>query len=86
MRVILDETHEEATGPGQFGNIVLKLPLPPSAFPGLWNNPDGYAKSYFERFPGYLDTGDAGIVDEEGLVFFILEWRWESAGRGAEAK
>ncbi|RUS22918.1 hypothetical protein BC937DRAFT_94967 [Endogone sp. FLAS-F59071] len=71
VRVILDETHEEATGPGQFGNIVLKLPLPPTAFPGLWNNPKGYAKSYFERFPGYLDTGDAGIVDEEGYVHIM---------------
>ncbi|RUP00762.1 hypothetical protein BC936DRAFT_140712 [Jimgerdemannia flammicorona] len=71
VRVILDETHEEATGPGQFGNIVLKLPLTPSAFPTLWNNAAGYKKSYFERFPGYLDTGDAGIVDEEGYVHIM---------------
>ena len=68
--VLKEETHEEATEPNTFGDIVLKLPLPPSAFPGLWNNVEGYSKSYFTKFPGYFDTGDAGIVDDEGYVIF----------------
>ncbi|KAF9198892.1 hypothetical protein BGZ49_000174 [Haplosporangium sp. Z 27] len=55
-------------GPGQFGNIVLKLPLPPSSLHTLWNNVQGFRKSYLSRFPGYYDTGDAGIVDEDGYV------------------
>ncbi|KAG0307509.1 hypothetical protein BGZ98_000098 [Dissophora globulifera] len=55
-------------GRGQFGNIVVKMPLPPSFLSTLWNNSDGYKKSYLSRFPGYFDTGDAGIVDEEGHV------------------
>ncbi|KAF8964854.1 hypothetical protein BGZ46_000712 [Entomortierella lignicola] len=55
-------------GPGQFGNIVLKLPLPPSSLHTLWNNVQGFHKSYLSRFPGYYDTGDAGIVDEDGYV------------------
>ncbi|KAG0061821.1 hypothetical protein BGZ89_011147 [Linnemannia elongata] len=55
-------------GPSQFGNIVVKLPLPPSALTTLWNNSAGFQKSYLSRFPGYFDTGDAGIVDEDGYV------------------
>ncbi|KAF8937381.1 propionate-CoA ligase [Dissophora ornata] len=55
-------------GPSQFGNIVIKLPLPPSALHTLWNNAVGFRSSYLSRFPGYYDTGDAGIVDEDGYV------------------
>lgn len=65
---ILTEDNKEATGPNQFGQIVLKLPLSPTAFPSLWKNVEGYKKSYFEKYPGYFDTGDAGIIDEEGYV------------------
>ncbi|GJJ68418.1 propionyl-CoA synthetase [Entomortierella parvispora] len=55
-------------GPSTFGNIVVKLPLPPSALTTLWNNRSGFQKSYLSRFPGYYDTGDAGIVDDDGYV------------------
>ncbi|KAG0244396.1 AMP-binding enzyme [Mortierella sp. GBAus27b] len=74
VRVVADP---EDSGPGgkikelgrsEFGNIVIKLPLPPSALPTLWNNAAGFQKSYLSRFPGYYDTGDAGIVDEDGYV------------------
>lgn len=64
--VLKEDTLEETTLPNQFGNIVLKLPLPPAAFPRLWNNPEGYKASYFDKYPGYFDTGDAGMIDEEG--------------------
>jgi propionyl-CoA synthetase len=40
----------------------------PAAFTNLWNNEQGYIDSYFKRFPGYFDTGDAGMIDEEGYV------------------
>lgn len=66
IRILDEETHQEVHTPNHFGDIVLKLPLPPAAFPTLWKNQDGYKKSYFTRFPGYFDTGDAGIIDEEG--------------------
>ncbi|KAG0364944.1 AMP-dependent synthetase and ligase [Gamsiella multidivaricata] len=58
----------EELGPSKFGNIVVKLPLPPSALHTLWNNHAGFQKSYLSRFPGYYDTGDAGIIDEDGYV------------------
>ncbi|KAI8638384.1 hypothetical protein BD408DRAFT_405708 [Parasitella parasitica] len=71
IRVLKEGTVEEATEPNQFGNIVLKLPLPPGAFPRLWNNEAGYKSSYFSKYPGYYDTGDAGMIDEEGFVHIM---------------
>ncbi|CAO0792095.1 unnamed protein product [Mucor circinelloides] len=71
IRILKEDTLEETTGPNQFGNIVLKLPLPPGAFPRLWNNEAGYKSSYFDKYPGYYDTGDAGMIDEEGFVHIM---------------
>ncbi|KAI8968560.1 hypothetical protein BDF20DRAFT_828042 [Mycotypha africana] len=71
IRVLKEGTLEETTEPNQFGNIVLKLPLPPAAFPGLWNNAAGYKASYFDKYPGYFDTGDAGLIDEHGYVHIM---------------
>jgi propionyl-CoA synthetase len=56
---------------GELGAIALKLPLPPGTLPTLWNADDRFHKSYLERFPGYYDTGDAGLVDEDGYVFIM---------------
>ncbi|KAG1458853.1 hypothetical protein G6F56_006296 [Rhizopus delemar] len=64
--VLKEDTSEMVDGPNQFGNIVLKLPLPPASFPNLWRNDEGYRQSYFEKYPGYYDTGDAGMIDQEG--------------------
>ncbi|KAI7899887.1 uncharacterized protein BX663DRAFT_519822 [Cokeromyces recurvatus] len=66
--ILKEDSLEEAKTPNVFGNIVLKLPLPPAAFPCLWKNEKGYKSSYFEKYPGYYDTGDAGMIDEEGFV------------------
>ncbi|MEM9636032.1 MAG: propionyl-CoA synthetase [Pseudomonadota bacterium] len=57
--------------PGTLGNIVCKLPLPPSGFPTLWNAPQRFLSSYMEEFPGYYATSDAGIIDEDGYVFIM---------------
>ncbi|GGX60298.1 propionyl-CoA synthetase [Tateyamaria omphalii] len=57
--------------PGTLGNIVCKLPLPPSGFPTLWNAPERFLSSYMEEFPGYYATSDAGIIDEDGYVFIM---------------
>ncbi|MEP5762207.1 MAG: propionyl-CoA synthetase [Litoreibacter sp.] len=60
-----------AVAPGTLGNIVCKLPLPPSCFPTLWNAPERFLSSYMEEYPGYYATSDAGIVDEDGYVFIM---------------
>jgi len=56
---------------GEIGSIVVKLPLPPGTFITLWQAKDRYVSAYFERFPGYYETGDAGYIDENGYVFVM---------------
>ena len=56
---------------GTLGNIVCKLPLPPSGFPTLWNAPERFVSSYMAEYPGYYATSDAGIIDEDGYVFIM---------------
>src|SRR5262249_4942925 len=56
---------------GEIGKIVIKLPLPPGCFPTLWNNDDGFIKSYLSQYPGYYLTGDAGYKDEHGY-FYVM--------------
>ena len=56
---------------GELGNLAIKLPLPPGTLPTLFNNDEGYIKSYLSRFPGYYNTGDAGMIDHEGYVYFM---------------
>lgn len=53
------------------GNIVIKLPLPPSCFPTLWNDAERYHENYMADYPGYYLTGDGGYKDNEGYVFVM---------------
>ncbi|MET1416476.1 propionyl-CoA synthetase [Roseibium sp. HPY-6] len=57
--------------PGTLGNIVCKLPLPPSGTPTLWNAEERFFSAYLKDFPGYYTTSDAGIIDEDGYVFIM---------------
>jgi len=69
IEVLSDEGHPLPAG--SLGNIVCKLPLPPSGTPTLWNAEDRFHKAYLEEFPGYYATSDAGIIDEDGYVFIM---------------
>ena len=56
IRVVDDEGNE--LGKGKMGNIVLKMPLSPTAFRTLWEDEERFYKSYLKRFDGkWVDTG-----------------------------
>ena len=56
---------------GEDGAIVVKLPLPPGAFPTLWNDDERFVSSYMSAFDGYYLTGDGGRIDDDGYVFVM---------------
>ncbi|KAI8266950.1 AMP-binding enzyme [Colletotrichum sp. SAR 10_98] len=65
---IVDDAGKEVPR-GTMGNIVLGLPLAPTAFRTLWQDEERFYKGYLKRFDGkWLDTGDAGYIDAEGYV------------------
>ncbi len=66
----LDEAGQQVA-PGQIGSLAIKLPLPPSCLPTLYKADDRFRESYLEAFPGYYNTGDAGMVDAEGYVWVM---------------
>lgn len=69
LQVLDDAGHRVA--PGTLGNIVIKLPLPPSALPTLWNADQRFRDSYLDEFPGYYKTADAGTIDADGYAFVM---------------
>ena len=56
---------------GNLGNIVVKLPMPPSCLPTLWGNDERFREAYLDEFPGYYKTADAGYKDEDGYLFIM---------------
>ena len=67
---ILDEGGRQMK-PGELGAIAVKLPLPPGTLPTLWNAEERFRKSYLTTFPGYYETGDAGMIDEDGYLYIM---------------
>jgi len=67
---VLGENGQEVR-PGQIGSIVIKLPMPPGCLPTLWQNDDGFEKSYLTAYPGYYLSGDAGFKDDDGYVYIM---------------
>ena len=67
---ILDEAGHPMQ-PGELGAIAVKLPLPPGTLPTLWNAEDRFQSSYLTAFPGYYETGDAGMIDEDGYLYIM---------------
>ena len=67
VRIVDDEGKEVKQG--DMGNIVLAMPFAPTGFTTLFEDDQRFYKGYLRRFEGkWLDTGDAGMIDDDGYV------------------
>jgi len=69
VRVVDEQCREVASG--KMGSIVVKLPLPPSCLPTLWQQDERFRESYLAEFSGYYKTADAGFKDEDGYLYVM---------------
>ncbi|KAK4452428.1 hypothetical protein QBC34DRAFT_293541 [Podospora aff. communis PSN243] len=70
VRCVDDDGNEVPRG--QMGNIVLALPLAPTAFRTLWEDEERFYRGYLKRFSGrWVDTGDAGIIDSQNYIHIM---------------
>ncbi|GFF74296.1 uncharacterized protein PA3568 [Aspergillus lentulus] len=70
VRIVDDEGREVPRG--TMGNIVMAMPLAPTAFTSLFNDDERFYKGYLKRFNGrWVDTGDAGMIDEDGYIHIM---------------
>jgi propionyl-CoA synthetase len=69
VRIVDEGCHELPAG--KMGSIVVKLPLPPSCLPTLWQADARMRESYLDEFPGYYKTADAGFKDEDDYIFVM---------------
>ena len=69
VQILGDDGHPVADG--ELGAIAVKLPLPPGTLPTLWNAPERFRSSYLDAFPGYYETGDAGMKDADGYLYIM---------------
>jgi len=61
---IVDEAGADVA-PGSVGHIIVKGPI---TMLGYWNKPDVTAETIID---GWVHTGDAGYMDDEGFVFLM---------------
>ena len=67
VRIVDDDGKEVEQG--GMGNIVLKLPFGPAGLTTLFGDEPRFYKGYLKRFDGkWMDTGDAGMIDNDGYV------------------
>ena len=66
IRALSPDGHEVA--PGDIGSLVARMPMPPGTMLTIWQADERCRKSYFDEFPGYYMSGDAGFVDDDGYV------------------
>lgn len=66
---VVDE-NGKALAPETKGIFVCKKPFP-GLTPALWQDSERYAKTYWEKIPGFYYTGDAAYKDKDGYIWFL---------------
>ena len=69
VRVVGPDGAEVA--PGETGEIVVRLPLPPGCLPTLWGDDQRFVDSYLSQQPGFYITGDGGYRDGDGYLYVM---------------
>ena len=64
---VLDD-HGKNLEAGKMGNLVIKMPLPPGCSSSIWNDAERFSKAYLEKYKGYYNTSDAGVIDKKGYI------------------
>ena len=67
VRIVRPDGTDAAVG--ELGELWVKGP---NVTPGYWNRPDANASSFTD---GWLHTGDAARVDEEGFYYIVDRWK-----------
>ena len=65
---IVDENGKDAAQ-GAIGELWVKGP---NVTPGYWNRPEATASSFTD---GWLHTGDAARIDEDGFYYIVDRWK-----------
>jgi acetyl-CoA synthetase len=64
---IVDEDGNRAD-PGESGYLTITEPWPSMAR-GIWNDPDRFVETYWDRFPGRYFAGDGARLDGQGDIW-----------------
>ncbi|UYN93092.1 MAG: long-chain fatty acid--CoA ligase [Enhydrobacter sp.] len=67
IRVVDDRGHDVPQG--GIGELLIKGP---NITPGYWNKPEATAAAFTD---GWLHTGDAARLDDEGFVYIVDRWK-----------
>lgn len=65
---IVDDTGKDVAA-GGIGELLIKGP---NITPGYWNKPEATAAAFTD---GWLHTGDAARLDDEGFVYIVDRWK-----------
>src|SRR6185369_810287 len=67
VRIVLPDGSD--AGVGELGELWVKGP---NVTPGYWNRPDANKSSFTD---GWLHTGDATRIDEDGFYYIVDRWK-----------